>query len=393
LRVIICLFFLGIWGKEAEMTLTEDIFSAADYLQELPVGVDVDAKGVLARRQPGARGDLEKLLARLSATDLTGGEHAERYLRHLYRRGRRPNTLRANVHSVKAFLAFIKESGKTDLEEITREDLEAFVEHQQDRGLSPLSIQTRLTIVRSYFRFLMDAGVVRAEVLSRSLRIKVPQPLPRAMDPEDVKKLLSVIDHDRDRAMVLVLLRTGMRIGELLDTRVEDVELSQRRILIWEARKNRVGRVVYVGDDARDALAVWLAKRDPRKSVLFYGQGRETLSYTAARMMFCRYLERAGLVHKGYTLHGLRHTFATGLLNAGMRIECLQQLLGHSNLEITRRYARLTNKTREEEYFKAMAVIERGQADGRYQLDRELQTLFEETEPLGSHGKDLPARH
>ena len=66
------------------------------------------------------------------------------------------------------------------------------------------------------------------------------------------------------------------------------------------------------------------------------------------------------LENRGYTVHSLRHTFASELLNAGMRLECLQQLLGHHNIEMTRRYARLTDKTREEEYFRAMAIIEKG---------------------------------
>jgi site-specific recombinase XerD len=78
------------------------------------------------------------------------------------------------------------------------------------------------------------------------------------------------------------------------------------------------------------------------KDRLFYGQGRQQLSYTAIRMRFAKYLEAAGLAHKGYSLHCLRHTCATELLNAGMRLECLQQLLGHSTIEMTRRYARLT---------------------------------------------------
>jgi integrase/recombinase XerD len=90
------------------------------------------------------------------------------------------------------------------------------------------------------------------------------------------------------------------------------------------------------------------------------------LGYTAARMMFHRYLDQAGISQKGHSLHSLRHTFASELLNAGMRLECLQQLLGHTNLEVTRRYARLTDTTREEEYFRAMALIEKGQIRGHY---------------------------
>ena len=68
-------------------------------------------------------------------------------------------------------------------------------------------------------------------------------------------------------------------------------------------------------------------------------------------------------------MHCLRHTFASELLNAGMRLECLQVLMGHTSVEVTRRYARLTDRTREEEYFKAMTIIQRGEIDGHYQLD------------------------
>jgi hypothetical protein len=64
--------------------------------------------------------------------------------------------------------------------------------------------------------------------------------------------------------------------------------------------------------------------------------------------------------------------------------------MGHTSLEVTRRYARLTDKTREEEYFKAMSIIERGEIDGHYQLDRELQAVFEKTQLLPSHGEELP---
>jgi site-specific recombinase XerD len=71
-------------------------------------------------------------------------------------------------------------------------------------------------------------------------------------------------------------------------------------------------------------------------------------------------------------LHCLRHTYASELLNAGMRLECLQQLLGHSSIEMTRRYARLTDNTRREEYYKAMEIIERGDINGNYRFDPEL---------------------
>jgi integrase/recombinase XerD len=107
----------------------------------------------------------------------------------------------------------------------------------------------------------------------------------------------------------------------------------------------------------------WLKVRNTFKENLFYGRGRSSLSYEAARCMFNKYLEKAGLSYSGYTLHCLRHTFATELLNARMPLECLRVLLGHTSLEVTRIYARLTDKTREQEYFMAMERILKGETD------------------------------
>jgi integrase len=97
------------------------------------------------------------------------------------------------------------------------------------------------------------------------------------MDPVDVRRLLSVIDEVRDRAMVLVLLRTGMRICELLATRASDVNIRDRRITIREGAKTRRGRIAYLSNDARNALRAWDRERDRDKEFLFYGRRRNTL--------------------------------------------------------------------------------------------------------------------
>ena len=154
-----------------------------------------------------------------------------------------------------------------------------------------------------------------------------------------------------------------MRIGELLNTKVHDVDLNNHRILIYQAEKTGLGRVVYYTGDAQTALLSWLKVRNTFKEMLFYAQGRQSLGYEASRSMFNKYLQKAELSDRGYTLHCLRHTFATDLLNAGMRLECLQPLLGHSSIEMTRRYARLTDKTREQEYFAAMDRILKGETN------------------------------
>jgi integrase/recombinase XerD len=306
---------------------------------------------------------LERILNDISWADFPAKDHFANYLRRQYRRNCKPNTLKVAATSLKQFLSFYKMSGKQHIEQLSREDIEAFTESLQDRGLKPTTVSSRLRTVYAFVRFLIENKVLGYELLERRIRIKLPDRLPRAIDPEDLKRLLAVIDTVRDRAMILLLLRTGMRIGELLNTKVHDVDLNNRRVLIYEAYKTGVGRVVYYSDDAEQALMSWLQIRNTFKEYLFYGLGNGPLGYEAARSMFIKYLNQADLAYSGYTLHCLRHTFATDLLNARMPLECLRVLLGHTSLEVTRIYARLTDKTRENEYFMAMERILRGEPD------------------------------
>jgi integrase/recombinase XerD len=306
---------------------------------------------------------LERILGDISRGGLPAKDHFSEYMRQKYRRNCKSNTLRQAADSLIQFLSFYRDTGKQHLEQMTREDIEAFIEVLQDRGLTPNTVRTRLCGVYAFVRFLIEKKAVSYELLERRIKLKLPDRLPRAIDPGDMRQLLSAIDNSRDRALVLLLLRTGMRIGELLNTKVHDVDLHNHRILIYEAEKNSVGRVVYYSDDAREALLSWLRVRNTFKENLFYGQKDKPLCYEAARSMFNKYLEKAGLLYGGYTLHCLRHTFATDLLNARMPLECLRVLLGHTSLEVTRIYARLTDKTREEEYFMAMERILKGESD------------------------------
>jgi site-specific recombinase XerD len=307
---------------------------------------------------------LDRILDKICRQNLLGKSYVEQYLRYKYRRNCKANTLRQAATSLVQFLSFLANRGNTVLEQLSREDIEAFVEALQDRGLKLSSVNTRLRNVYAFIRFLIiEYKVVSWELMERKIKLKLPDRLPRAIDPQHLDQLISSIDDCRDRALILLLLRTGMRIGELLNCRLEDIDLTEQKILIYQSDKTSVGRVVYYSEDAQQALLSWLRVRDPHKKHIFYGRGDRPLCYETARSIFKKCLQKAGLQYSGYTLHCLRHTFATDLLNATMPLECLRVLLGHCSLEITRRYARLSDKTREEEYFKAMQRILKGELD------------------------------
>jgi integrase/recombinase XerD len=326
---------------------------------------------------------------KVARLDLADRVHIYRYLLDKKRRNCKVSSVAAALANLKIFYTFLKSVGKTRVVEVTRADLEAFIEHEQDRGMKLRTVRTYLAAVYTFLHFLSEEGIVSSELVQRKIRLRLPQVLPKAIEPDDVKQFLLVVDNIRDRALILVLLRTGMRIGELLATQVSDLNLKEGTIVVRQGTKNLKERVVYFSDDACEALKAWLKHRDSRKPYLFYSEWSYKMQYASARWVFNKYVLKAGLAHKGYTLHCLRHTFASEMLNAGMRLECLQQLLGHERIEVTRRYARLTSKTRKEEYFRAMGIIERGKVDGSYQLDRELQTILKEKELLSSYDEEL----
>ena len=319
---------------------------------------------------------IQRCQKKIAENELFGESYVVEYLNDQRRRCCRPSTIQNSYRNILLFITYLKQAGHCCIATATRNDLSGFIEQRQDHGLKPATIVTILRDLYAFLAYLADQDVVSFDLLRKKFRIKLPEILPRAIEPEDIRTFLSVIEKPRDRAMILVLLRTGMRIGELLNARVEDVHMKEKRIDIIEASKTRTGRVVYLSDDAHTAVKIWLKQHDPNIPYLFYSQQRDAFGYTGARKIFVKYIEKSGLAHKGYTLHCLRHTFASELLNAGMRLECLQHLLGHECIEMTRRYARLTNVTRKEEYFKAMDKIEKGGINGSYQCDSQLPAVY-----------------
>ncbi len=312
------------------------------------------------------RKSYQRIIQKLTEENLPGKDHAVRYLQHNYRRNHKVLSIKSSGSSIRLFLLFLQNNGRLILEDLCRQDIEAFVEHEQDKGLSILSVKTKLSALYAFLNFLVKSDILSHKILERKIKLKLPEALPRAIVFEDVQALLAVVTEVRGRAMILLLLRTGMRIGELLNLQVSDINLEERKICIYIGEKNARGRVVYFCEDAKVALMAWLDIRASKQLYLFYGHKGRPLSYAGARKVFCKYLKKAGLASKGYTLHQLRHTYASELLNAGLRLEVLQQLLGHSSIEVTRHYARLTDSTREEEYFRAMKRIEQEGGCGPY---------------------------
>ncbi|WP_321283847.1 tyrosine-type recombinase/integrase [uncultured Vibrio sp.] len=345
--------------------------------------------GAMPVWQPGKkRRGLDRVTARLLDTGFPGVDVAVEYLRDKYTKNLSASTIDQSGRICLFFLTFLQDRG-TNIYEVSRTDINAFVAHEHERGLKINSVRGHLRSLYAFINYLIDKGLLPFDILRKKIRIKEPEVLPKAIPAEDIALLLREIISTRDRALILLLLRTGMRIGELLQVKMTDIILPEKKILLFLGEKNFQGRVVYFNVDAFHALQQWIAVRDVTQDYLFYSKGREQISYVACWMVMKKALERAGLDHKGYSLHSLRHTFATDMLNAGMRLEVLQQLLGHKSIDITMRYARMSDKTRENEYFKAMATIEQGEQHESHRVNSPLQAVFEEKKLLRTHRKKL----
>ena len=327
---------------------------------------------------------LNRAVDKLEVEGLPGYEYVIAHLYDKYRRNLTISTIGQTGQTLSGFLAFLQEAGISGLGTISRKDIADYIDHEQERGLKINSVRNHTQTVYAFLHYLVDNEVLPLDVIYKRIRIKLPEVLPRAIPTEDLRQLLAVITSVRNRALILLLLHTGMRIGELLQVKLTDIILLERKILLFIGEKNLHGRVVYYNQEAEEALEKWLAIRAPNSDYLFYGYRGRELSYVVAWEIMKKAIQQAGLEQKGYTLHSLRHTFATNMLNAGLRLEVLQKLLGHLNIDITLRYAKIADGTREEAYFKAMAVIEKGENNEYDRVNPELQAVFEEEELFGS---------
>src|SRR5262249_47691649 len=209
-----------------------------------------------------------------------------------------------------AAAAFLKTADGRRLLAITPRDIEQFIEHQQDRGLLPSGINQKLSGLSAFYHYLCESQRLSQNPVRRHHYLQVPEPLPRALSQHEYQRFLRVIERPRDRAIFLLLLRSGIRIGELVALRLENLHLAHQELIIPLGNKNRRGRVVYFSRDARQALTDYLLRRgDNPSAFLFANPSHQPLATRTIQRLFKSYALTAGL-NPEYTPHCLRHTFA-----------------------------------------------------------------------------------
>ena len=292
-----------------------------------------------------------------------GREEIRGFFRDMRRRGLSVSALRNNISGMRRFLEWYNSTTEWNgWENVTPEVVYEYVGHELNSGFAAATVRTRTANLRAFFTYLEDEGRIERSPWRKRALVKLDKPLPRAMTLEDLDAWIDALEDASvfDRAALLLLLRSGMRVGEMMRVRVSDVDMEQMSIKLHVGEKNRLGRIVYFTKDALAAIEEWMKERMRMgvDSVYLFAKKKGVLSYSGFRFISAKQLERAGLQGK-YNLHSLRHTYATLLVNAGMEIQYLQRLMGHDSIQTTLRYAVLDEREAHEEYHRVIGEIER----------------------------------
>ena len=249
-----------------------------------------------------------------------------------------------------------------DLTQATAHDISAFITAAQASGLAPSTINTKVGLLAGFFEYLREEGqMTQQPVLRRRHRLLTPTVLPKPLPDTDLAAFFQVIDSVRDRLIFLFMLRCGLRVSEVCALAWDAIDLRAGTVRINRG-KGQVDRIVYLSPDVEQALEVWRAHHTPAL-YLFPSPKRHRAHLFRSQIngLMNQYLAAAGLT-RHYSPHCLRHTFATHLLNAGVSLEVLKELMGHHSIHLTLRYTQRYDTTKKYQYEQAMVQITQRQA-------------------------------
>lgn len=276
-------------------------------------------------------------------------------------RGLSNKTLEAYGRDLSQFAVYLADIGVEKPVDINEERLIGFVQRLQSNKLSQASITRKLTVIRCFIKHLSAEGLASKNSLDAIPAIRTPQRLPKYLDVDEIGRLLrapSISDPYglRDKAMLETLYATGLRVSELINLKVEDVNLKMGFVrCIGKGNKERI---VPIGEIAAELINAYMASaregfaRANRSEYLFLTKLGKPMSRVMFWMNVKKYAKIAGITRQ-ISPHVLRHSFATHLLERGADLRSLQEMLGHAGIATTEIYTHVTSDHLREIYKEA----------------------------------------
>jgi len=254
-----------------------------------------------------------------------------RYCACLALDGKSERTIYAYRRQIRIFLAFVQKP----VNRIDTYDIRYFLATEKERGISDRSVENTRSYLSAFFQWLSLEDVIPKNPCAKINPVKYINKERMPFSAVEIDTLRHACLDEEDRAMVEILLTSGVRVSELSDMNVTDINLTDMSVHVRNG-KGKKERVTYIDDVARSHLKKYLALRDDNHVALFVGQRGIRLKSDGIRIRLKKIAARAKVqnVHP----HRFRRTFATGLAARGMAVQDIQKLLGHTNIATTMEY-------------------------------------------------------
>jgi len=281
----------------------------------------------------------------------------EQFLTYLQvERNASEHTIKNYAVDLRDFCSFI---GELPPEQLDYTHIRNFLAHLKDRNFSQSSISRKLACLRSCFKYMARERLLSSNPAGSIATPKREKKLPSFLDPEEMEKLLNAAPGinkagRRDRAIMETLYSTGMRVSELMNMSIVNIDFVGGVLKIQG--KGKKERMVPIGRTALQAIEAYLNDRTEEEkqpsAPLFLNKNNTRLTDRSIRRILIKYSRRASIT-KDVSPHTIRHTFATHLLDQGADLRSVQDLLGHENLSTTQIYTHVTTKRIKDAYEKA----------------------------------------
>lgn len=266
------------------------------------------------------------------------------------------NTYNTYRNDLVKYAIFLKKRNITDANKVKSKDISDYIETLSKNGLEASSIAHNLTSIKNMHKYLFDIGKLSKDVSEVIDRPKLRKKLPKVLTEEEVDRLLDIklespVDY-RNKAMLETMYATGLRMSELLNLELTDIDFENCIIRCFG--KGKKERIVPIGEYVILYVQKYLEQRNlllknKTSNYLFISNRGAKLSRTTFFRLIKAELNKKN-INADISPHGLRHSFATHMLNHGADLRSIQELLGHSDISTTRIYTHISNQKIKEEY-------------------------------------------
>lgn len=232
-------------------------------------------------------------------------------------------------------------------------DIRFFLATEKERGLSNVSLENTRANLSAFFQWLTNEEIIPKNPIAKLKPIKCPKEIKKPFSEVEIDALRSACNNLKERALIEILLSTGVRVSELAAMNVKDINQSTLSVHVVHGKGNKERMTYTTAVSLKHLLAYLHSRPDQDGEALFCNRGHQPLDAGGIRYILNRIAKRAGVenVHP----HRFRRTFATGLAKRGMEIQEIQKLLGHVNINTTMRYVSVDDEKVQSSYRRFIA--------------------------------------